>query len=554
MKENGPVVFVSGHRNPDIDSIAGAAALAELRRRQGVHAVAVCPGAMPERARYLFERFHFPAPEMRQDFYVRVGDVMDRDVPKIPGGTSLYSAVQSLRGSGYSRLPVVGEDGAFLGMLSPLALLSQLLNVGAEGGLAGRAVNTSLRLIAELIASPLGDAPDADVRRNFMVYVGAMGIESFDSHLPAEGDLVVIVGDRPDIHLRALQHKIRILIVTGGKPVEPLILAEAERGGVAVLRTDLDSATVIRRLKFSVPVESCIAGAECMTLPANSRIRAVGAKVLNQPEDAIPVLDAKKRLAGVLLKRHIGAEPPFKLIFVDHNELAQSLPGAEELPLVEIVDHHRIGMVATSAPIKFTGDVVGSSCTLIAAMFKSSGESITGELAGILLGGIVSDTLNLVSPTTAPLDRKMVEWLEKLSPVKGAELMKELSRIASPLAASPAREVIDADRKSYEDGRFRFALSQVEESNLSHLLRRREELCAEMRDAMRRESLHFIALMVTDTVRANSKLMILGDESVIEALPYNAGADGIFDLPGIVSRKKQLLPQILALTNALNRL
>ena len=138
MKKNGPVIFVSGHRNPDIDSIAAAAALAELRRRQGMPAVAVCPGVMPERARCLFEKFRFPVPETRHDLYVRVGDMMDRDVPKLKGWTSLYAAVRMLRKSGCPRLPVVGENDEFLGMLSPLALLSDLLNVGAEGGLAGR--------------------------------------------------------------------------------------------------------------------------------------------------------------------------------------------------------------------------------------------------------------------------------------------------------------------------------------------------------------------------------------------------------------------------------
>ncbi len=554
MKEKDALIFVSGHRNPDIDSLAAAAALAELRRRQGFNTVAVCPGVMPERARCLFEKFHCAIPESRNDVYVRVGDVMDTSAPVVSGKSSLYSAVELLRSSGYPRLPVVGEKGELLGMLSPLALLSNLLDVDAEGGLAGRAVTTSLRLISELIQSELPQAPDADVERNFLVYVGAMGVESFDAHLPQSGDLVVIVGDRPDIHLRALRRKIKVLIVTGGKPVEPLILEEAARCGVAVLRTNFDSATVIRRLKFSVAVANCVGHTECFSLAAQSRLRVVGNRVLNQPEDVIPVVGNENRYAGVLLKKHISAEPPFKMILVDHNEIGQSLPGVEELPLVEIVDHHRIGMPATAAPIKFTGDVVGSTCTLVASMFKSSGESLTPNLAGLLLGGIISDTLNLVSPTTSPLDRKMVEWLEKLSSVKGSDLMQEFNRIASPLAARPASEVIDGDRKSYEDGRFRFALSQVEESNLSLLARRRAELEERMRDVMRGENLHFVGLLVTDAVRGNSRLFMLGEEAVLEALPYNQISDNVFDLPGVVSRKKQLLPQILAVTAALNRL
>lgn len=552
-------VFVTGHRNPDIDSIASSFALAELRRRQepGIRFLAICPGILPERAAYLFERFHLRPPESRSDVYLRIADIMDTSVPTVSAGTAIMDAVRILNGSGYSRLPVIGPDGKFAGMLSPLNLLSRLLDVGTAGsGLTGRLIHSSIDLITRVIEAKKLTAFDTAVVQDLNVYVAAMGVDSFETHLPREKDqreLALITGDRPEIHLRALQRCIRLLIVTGDKSVDPLILKEAENRKVTILATKFDSASVIRRLKFSVPVEDFGFGADSFALAPHDRIRSMEARILAHPEDVIPVVDADGSFLGVVGKKNITAPPPYRMILVDHNEPEQSIPGIEDLPVIEVVDHHRIGMMRTQTPIKFTGDIVGSTCTLVAAMFKSLGESLTPELAGLLLSGLVADTLNLKSPTTSPLDFRMHEWLEKLSGVKAASLMDELSRIASPLSSGKPEDVIESDRKSYSDGKFHFSLSQVEETKLELLRRRKDELSRTMRDIMRKEELHFIALLVTDAVRENSELLILGDPDVIRQLPYHADADGIFLLPGILSRKKQLLPQILAITAELNR-
>ena len=552
-------IFVSGHRNPDIDSLASSFALAELRKRQNPEADIrpICPGFLPDRARFLFQKFHLRPPESRSDVYLRVSDIMDSSVPVISAGTPIMVAVRLLNGSGYSRLPVVGPDRKFVGMLSPLNLLSRLLDVGkdAGSGLTGRLIHSSIDLITRVIEAKMLTAFDSARIQDLHVYVAAMGVDSFETHLPQGKDqcLALISGDRPEIHLRALQRRIRLLIVTGDKSVDPLILKEAKNRKVSILATPFDSASVIRRLKFSAPVEDFGFGSDSLSLNPRDRIRSVENSILSHPEDVIPVLDQNRICLGVVSKKNISDPPPYRMILVDHNEPEQSIPGIEDIPVIEVVDHHRIGMMRTLTPIKFTGDVVGSTCTLVASMFKSMGESLTPDLAGLLLGGLVADTLNLKSPTSAPLDFRMHEWLEKISGVKSADLMQELSRIASPLASSSPGDVIESDRKSYSDGRFRFSLSQVEETKLELLRRRKDELSQAMQSILQKENLQFIALLVTDAVRENSELLILGDPAVIHSLPYHADQDGIFLLPGILSRKKQLLPQLLAITADLNR-
>ena len=363
----------------------------------------------------------------------------------------------------------------------------------------------------------------------------------------------MIVGDRPEIHLYAVNRKLRLMIVTGSRPVDPLILQAAKTFEVSILVTPLDSATVIRRLKFSAPVEQTRFPEDQLELAPSDRIRDVRNQILGHFEDVVPVVDCDRRLTGAVFKQRLNAPPPFRMILVDHNEIEQSLPGVEEIPIIEVVDHHRIGMMPTATPIKFTGDVVGSTCTLVAAMFRSCGESLGADLAGLLLGGIISDTLLLKSPTTADLDRRMAEWLEKVSGVTGETLMQELMSIDSALAVKPAAEVIGGDRKDYTDHELHFALAQVEETNLELLHQRRDELAAEIRRAVERDKLDFFGLLVTDAVRETSQLLAIGRPEIVRSLPYRKIGPELFDLPGILSRKKQLLPQMLSITAAVGK-
>lgn len=542
-------VFVIGHRNPDVDSLVSAAALAELRRRGGMANVeALCPGNFPERAKYLFKRFGIAQPRVCHDIYLRVSDIMDGSVPTLAAGTTLFEAVGALNGTGLPQLPVVDGDGRYVGMLNPLNLLSKLLDIGrASDGLGGRRIHTSIDLIAKVLHAEVLVASEADVIQDFQVYVSAMSIERFGEQLPKENrTLAVISGDRPDIHLKALQRQIRLLIVTGNQRVEDLILKEAKNRGVSILRTSFDSAAAIRRLKFSVPVEFFGFDGQNSPLGPGERLASLRHRIMAQAEDVLPVVDKDGKYLGSVMKRDISAEPPYSLILVDHNEIEQGIHGVEDLPVIEVVDHHRIGMPPTANPIKFTGDVVGSTCTLVAMMYRSAGESLTPGMAGLLLGGIVADTLNLKSPTTAETDRKMATWLEKISGVTCDDLMAGMSQIDSPLASQSPEDVINSDRKSYVSSGRRFALSQVEETNFALLHQRKAELEQALRAIAATEQLDFIALMVTDAVRENSELLVFGKSEILRNLPYRKIDDGLYALPGILSRKKQLLPQMLA--------
>lgn len=552
------IFYVSGHRNPDVDSIAGAFALAELRRTQNPDAefVPVCPGVVPERAAYLFSRFGVNLPQRRHDVYLRMRDLLE-SAPAISAGMPLFDAVAMLRETGCQQLPVAGKNGRYLGMLSALGMLSRLLGIGEADGdsFAGRRVRTSIALMQRVLSAELCVATDAETVSDFDVYVAAMRAERFEEHIPVRENknLVVIVGSRPDIFWKIIDHGVRVLVVTGGEEIPGGVLAAARLRGVSVLKTPFDSATVTRRLKFSMPVELAeLSAAGTPVFSPNDRLRDFRTRILRSPSEIFPVVDSDGAILGVVFKKTLSEPPPYRMILVDHNEPEQRIPGAEELPVVEIVDHHRIGTIGTVHPIRFTGDVVGSSCTLIAKMFFESGTPVSPQTAGILLGGLVSDTLVLKSPTTTPLDRRICAELEKISGVSAAALMGELLKIDSPLTAKTAAEVLNGDRKDYTSGRFRFALAQVEESNLQLLRMRRAELESEMRAVCNAAGIQFFGLLVTDAVRETSDMLAVGDDVVLRSLHYDRDADGIFSLPGVLSRKKQLLPQMLAVFSELD--
>ena len=424
--------YVCGHRNPDVDSVMSAFALADLRRRTGMDEVeAICAGRLPDKAAWAFSHFGIRPIRQKRDVYLRVRDVMDRSVPVVPADIPLLDALKLLEASGESSLPVKAADGRFAGMLSPAKLLGLFI---------------------------------------------------------AKSDLAMKVSEAPLHHCS-------------------------------------------------------------MQLQDSDRVHDIRSAAVRNAHNHFPVVDDKGMLLGTVLKRAFAEEPPYRMILVDHNEIDQGIPGLEEIPVVEVVDHHRIAFAATKDPIKYTADAVGSTCTIVARMFRAAGERPTREVAGALVAGIVSDTLLFQSPTAVKSDRDMCAWLEKLCGEKAEDVFAGLMSVASPLATMSADKAIASDAKAYSEGGHRFVVAQIEESQLAAFHQRQREISAAMDAAVKASGLDFMALMVTDPVRGNSELLVRGSEAVVRALPYRRGRDGTLLMPGVLSRKKQLLPEILAALN-----
>ncbi len=301
----------------------------------------------------------------------------------------------------------------------------------------------------------------------------------------------------------------------------------------------------ISKADLSIPVGRAPLHKCGLVLAESERVHDIRAACIRSAHNHFPVVDDAGRLVGTVLKSAFAGEPPYRMILVDHNELEQGVPGLEEVPVIEVVDHHRIAFAPTRAPIRYTADVVGSTCTLVARMYRAAGERPRRETAGVLIAGIVADTLLFQSPTTTDEDRLMCAWLEKICGERAASIMEGMMAVDSPLASMGAKEALASDAKLYTECGKRFMLAQLEETHFALFHRHLAGLAEEMDRTISSAGLDFMALMVTDPVRGNSELLYRGDRAVLRALPYRKGPDGTLLMPGVLSRKKQLLPEIV---------
>lgn len=280
------------------------------------------------------------------------------------------------------------------------------------------------------------------------------------------------------------------------------------------------------------------------TFAAQDRLSDHRHTILRNDQSQFLVVNAEGRYVGVANQRSVLQPPKAKLILVDHNELSQAVPGAEEAQIEAVLDHHRLGNPPTATPIPFVVDPVGSTSTLVAEQCRSRFLTPPAALAGMLLSGILSDTLVFRSPTTSDRDQEAARWLAELCVVDVAVYGEELLHAAPGLGSRAASDIVDGDRKTYEMGGLPVSLGQVEVTGIQELPQRRAEILATLQERREREALAFIGLMVTDVVTGRSVLLCRGESRLVAALPFSRIGDGEFELGDMVSRKKQLAPAL----------
>ncbi|MCW8132833.1 MAG: putative manganese-dependent inorganic diphosphatase [Planctomycetota bacterium] len=546
--------IVIGHKNPDTDCVAAAAGYAALKLQMGqTHVQAACAGLPSPRTEFLFQKFNVPMPPVIADVHPRVKDLVDTHPPTIFAGQTLLDGLTLLQRSRRRRLPVVDAKGAYLGMVSLFDLANKMVlqqwetdQEGAGGSLVGREVETSISHATEVLrAKPLSLSREGEIL-TLEVYVGAMSEKTLRTRMnKRDRDRVaLVVGDREEVHRMAVDLKLRLVILTGGCAMEEGLLKQARASGVSVIQTAYDSATTVRRLKFSPPADLRLQE-DATVLHLDEKLSDVRELLRREREEGFSVVDDRGRFQGMLWAMDMEEAPPLRLILVDHNELSQAIDGADEVPIVEILDHHRLGPQPTQTPIVFINDVVGSTCTLVSEQFRRFGHAPSAEMAGILMGGIITDTLLLRSPTSTPRDAAALDWLKGIARYDPKQLADEVFNVGSSIAVRPAREVLTGDKKDYESGKFTFAVAQVEEVGFENFFQHRGELLREMKALRRDEKFDFFALLVTNVVRETSMMLCAGEKRLLDMLPYNRLDEHTFDLPGVMSRKKQLLPVLL---------
>lgn len=537
-------VLVIGHRNPDTDSICSAIAYAELKRRMGMpNAIAARCGDTNDRIDFVLRTFGFAAPRFVADVSPKVRDVMQENVVSLPPHATAAEALGIMDERNIRVLPVLNEDFTCRGLLS-LFKMSKVFFPAPNRLFDSRRVNASLRNLASTLNAQMLFVLEPNRVEDLILMVGAMSLDSFAKRLPLypREKLMVIVGDRRDIQELAVQERVRVIVVTGGLPVEKSIIEQAKKNEVSILVSPHDSAATAMLARASITVDHLI-HEKFLSFREDEPLALVRPIATASNFQAFPVLDQHQRTVGILSKSDLLKKVERQLILVDHNELSQAVHGAEHVEILEVVDHHRVGLT-THSPIMFHNAPVGSTSTIIADMFLRHRVEFSDKLAGLLLAGLVSDTLNLTSPTTTQTDADVLSILEVKANVNAREFTEKLFASGSVLVMRPAAKAVATDCKEYEGGGRRFSVAQIEEIGFDQFYKRKTEVVEALEDYRQRKGYYFAALLITDVVMQTSLLVLAGPEAIQRRIDYPEIEDGIYELEGVVSRKKQLLPYL----------
>ena len=545
-------IFVIGHRNPDTDAICSAIGYAEFKRRTDMpEAVAARCGDTNDRIDFVLETFGVPTPRFIADVSPKVRDVMQAEVLSVTPDATAAEALGLMDEHDIRVLPVLDADRRCRGLLS-LFKLSKFLFPAANRLVDSRRVLSSLDNLAQTLGGNVLVGHDAGREEELILMISAMRIESFTKRMdlfPLD-KLAVVIGDRTNVQEVAVRKGVRVLIVTGDEPVEPAIMETAIQNRVSIITSPHDTLTTATLCRSAVAIRHMI-NEEFLSFREDAPLSAVRAEAAASGFAAFPVTDEDGRTVGILSKADFLKPVERKLILVDHNELSQAVRGASEVEIIEIIDHHRLGTLTTQQPILFRNEPVGSTSTIVADCFFRHDVELPKSIAGLLLAGLVADTLNLTSPTTTPRDREILPRLEKIAGVNAREFTEKLFASGSLLTLKPAPQAITTDAKEYRENGFTFSVAQIEEIGFDQFWKRKDELHAALEDYRRTRNYIFSTLMVTDVVRQHSLMLVAGEKRFIDRIDYPEPQPGVFELRDVVSRKKQLLPY---LTHCLQRM
>ncbi len=532
-------VYVVGHKNPDTDAIVSAIGYADLKRRTGMeNAVAARLGSPWPETEYLLDRLGLPAPMLLTDVYTRVRDVMNPGVQFLLNTATMREAGPVMRDKRI--VPVVDRERHLLGVVTLDDVAARYLQeMDLAGGASGRISFESLvrTLDGELV---VGDVRGEWQGRVWVLAMTPGGI----ARVVSEGDMVV-VGDRQDAQRVALEHGASCLVLVGDARPDPGISALAEERGARIIVTQHDSYRVTRLLNLSVPVSE-VMRRDVLTAEMDDPASEVVENLSEARMGAMPVVDDQGKLVGILSRTDLLRARGKEVILVDHNHSAQAVEGLEQAHILEVIDHHNLGDLHTPEPILMKLEPVGSTSTIVAEMFEESGLVPTVPIAGALAGGIVSDTLLFRSPTCTPRDRRAAERLASISGTDLEKLAYEMFRANSNYEHTTPEQILGSNLKVYEWGGRKVGIGQAETVDVEYFEQHREEMLRAMREMKRREGLDLMIFLATDILGQNS-VAFVPEQEERSALSRAFGVmprDDRVELPGVVSRKKQVVPPL----------
>ena len=546
MQQTAHKVVVIGHRNPDTDSICSAIAYAELKNKTSdLVCEARRAGKMNQETEFVLKKFGVTPPRMCTDVNPKIRDVDYRQVPGIPGSTSLRKAWEIMRDQKIDTLPVTSEEDELQGVITVKDIATANMDLFDTGILAKS--RTSYRNILETLgATMVVGSEDAECTTGH-IRIGTATPEMLESSME-KGDIVILT-NRYESQLCAIEKEASLIIICNGAKVGRTIQHIAAETGVAIMSAPCDTYAAAKLISQCAPISYYMTRDDIMKFTLVTPVADVTRVMAKVRHRYFPILDADGKYCGMISRRNIINLRKRRIILVDHNEATQAVEGFDQAEILEIIDHHRIGSLETSGPVYFRNQPVGCTATIVTQMYDENGVTIPQKTAGLLLAAILSDTLVFRSPTCTPIDVNAANRLAKIAGVDINEFANEMFEAGEKLDGKTAEEVFLQDFKVFMCGDIRFGVAQGSYMTRKNLLAAEKLLKPYLEEARNKQNVEDIYMLLTDVPKEESVVICEGRyaaEVLSDGFETQPAEDGSWTLPGVVSRKKQFIPAMMS--------
>lgn len=538
-------VLVIGHKNPDTDSICSAIAYANLKNQlsKDVH-IPKRAGDINDETKYALEKFHVETPGYIQDVGTQVRDIDIRKTEGVQNSISLKKAWSLMKDLKVATLPITSQK-RLEGLISVKDIATANMDIYDNRILA--TAKTSYKNIIETLNGTMIVGDQNDMVEDGKILIAASNPDTLESFIDP-GD-IIILSNRYESQLCAIEMNAGCIIVCTGAPVSMTIKKQAKEKGCHIISTPFDTYIVARLINQSTPICYFMRKDNLITFETDDfteDVKSVMAKVRHRD---FPVLDVHGEYFGMISRRSLLDVQKKRIILVDHNEKSQAVDGLESAEITEIIDHHRLGTLETISPVFFRNQPVGCTATIVYQMYLENSVEINPDIAGLLCAAIITDTLMFRSPTCTEDDRKAAEVLAVIAGIRIREFAEELFHAGSNLKHKSPEEMLYQDFKTYSINGISFAVGQNTFTTEGELLDAKEKLLSYLSTSFKRNDINMLFVMLTNILDESTELLCYGEgaQEIAETAMKVASADESLHLKGVVSRKKQLIPALMAL-------
>lgn len=536
------IIYITGHKNPDTDSICSALAYAEFKNKfSNTKAIPIRLGAVNRETQFALDYFEIEKPKLVETLKAQVEDLEMDKVPPLYPEIPLKIAWNTMKKNNIKNVPVVNNKEKFVGIVSISNLTSAYMDIWDNYILAKS--KTSFDNVIDTLSSEIVYQDENFKVCTGKIIVAAMNPDSMEK-IMEPGD-IVICGNREDTQDAIINNKAGLMIVTGSHKISPAIIDKAKAAKCSIITTPYDSFTTSRMIVQSIPIRYVMTKDNIISFRSTDYVEDIKDVMAKTRFRSYPILDCKNRVLGTISRYHLISQVNKKVILVDHNELTQSVEGLEDTEITEIIDHHRIADIQTGQPIYFRNEPVGCTATIIGSMFFERGIIPSRKIAGLLCSAIISDTLLFKSPTSTSMDKLMLNRLARIANINIEDYANKMFKAGTSLSGRSVDDIFNADFKTFSLLENRVGIGQLNTMDIEGFAPMKDEMISYMKEKCDSENYDLLLLLLTDIFKNGSEVIAIGDktEFVEKSFTVTLNNHSAY-VPNLLSRKKQVIPPL----------